>query len=123
MSEVTAELNIESETELFEQFARFGVSKATYEFYTDVKDFDDRPDVEVHHQETELHGENISDDVFDVLGEAFNEFAEKRASNVGRTVDDDIACLTYDTAARQIVLEGTFERWVRVEETYQPDEE
>ena len=115
MTEVATDLNIKAEAELFDYFARYGVSKATFEFYTDIFYHDDISHIEVHPWETELHG-NIPDEIHHELYEAFNEFAETRANEVGKTAEDETATLTYDVATRQVILEGDFEGVVHIRE-------
>ena len=67
---VATEVNIKTETELFDHFARFGVSKATYEFLLIFVIIMICLILKFIRGKTELHG-NISDEVYDELDEAF----------------------------------------------------
>src|SRR5262249_51145152 len=144
----TVELEINTEAELFDVLARYGISQATFAFSYDGHGFHDSEDLEFDYNDDEIE---IPDEVDEAIREAVESFATARADalrdgadgdgfsgwekygNVGEkffmgACDDDVyPTVTFDVAARKVSLDGkivvkeiTAET---VSKTWNPDEE
>jgi len=70
MAEVATELNIETETELFDALAKYGVSKVVYEFSYDCCQVVDNRNIEFEYNDDETEIPEEIEEAIETLGDA-----------------------------------------------------